>query len=272
MQDRYVGDIGDFANNGLLRWLTGMTGPELPDKKKLQLGVVWYLHPDEKDKRDGKKVDYLKDTPGNFGGFRKCDYDLYYVLQRLVKFPNRTIRALRRSGILPINALFYEECLTYAEKDTRLGREGKRKKWLDDALEATKEAQLVFVDPDNGIACSCASPFIKTGPKYVYMDDLRCFVEKGKSLVIYHHLTRRHGTAEEEIRHFSRCLEKKLGLPVYALRYNRGVTRFHFIVAQIEHNSIILERLRCFKKSKWCAELKPLFPTPHFCIETEFPT
>ena len=46
MRDSYVGDIGDFANNGLLRHLCGMTGPPMADEKPLRLGVAWYLTPE----------------------------------------------------------------------------------------------------------------------------------------------------------------------------------------------------------------------------------
>ena len=35
MQDRYVGDIGDFVKYALLRVVTGES----------KLGVAWYLHP-----------------------------------------------------------------------------------------------------------------------------------------------------------------------------------------------------------------------------------
>ena len=38
MQDRFVGDIGDFGKYGLLRALTG-TYPEA--EPRLSLGVVW---------------------------------------------------------------------------------------------------------------------------------------------------------------------------------------------------------------------------------------
>src|ERR1700684_4163658 len=40
MQDRYVGDVGDFGKFGLLRALCGESHP-LP----LKLGVVWYRFP-----------------------------------------------------------------------------------------------------------------------------------------------------------------------------------------------------------------------------------
>lgn len=39
MQDRYTGDIGDFAKYGLLRYIL--------DRVDMTLGINWYLVPDE---------------------------------------------------------------------------------------------------------------------------------------------------------------------------------------------------------------------------------
>ena len=50
MQNRYTGDIGDFAKYGLLRALS----------KGKRLGVAWYLYPDEEDNTDGRHIDYLQ--------------------------------------------------------------------------------------------------------------------------------------------------------------------------------------------------------------------
>ena len=47
MQDRYVGDVGDFGKYGLLRALCG---------GDLTLGVVWYLYPDEEANNDGDDI------------------------------------------------------------------------------------------------------------------------------------------------------------------------------------------------------------------------
>ena len=44
MQDRYVGDVGDFVKYGLLRAIRGTK----------RLGVAWYLHPDAGPAGDGK--------------------------------------------------------------------------------------------------------------------------------------------------------------------------------------------------------------------------
>ena len=55
MQDRYVGDIGDFAKYGLLRAI----------RNGRRLGVAWYLHPDQGPEGDGGHIQYLS-RPGEF--------------------------------------------------------------------------------------------------------------------------------------------------------------------------------------------------------------
>jgi hypothetical protein len=49
VQDRYVGDLGDYLKLGLLRWLT--TGTSAP-----RVGVVWYRTVDEAHNADGKHI------------------------------------------------------------------------------------------------------------------------------------------------------------------------------------------------------------------------
>ncbi len=44
MQNRYVGDVGDFGKYGLLRYLVGVrSSTSVADS--LRLRVIWYLHP-----------------------------------------------------------------------------------------------------------------------------------------------------------------------------------------------------------------------------------
>ena len=60
MQNKYVGDIGDYCKLGLLRWLLG-AHPET-GQRKFSLGVCWYAVPDTFDSpenRDGRHIDYL---------------------------------------------------------------------------------------------------------------------------------------------------------------------------------------------------------------------
>ena len=256
MQNRYVGDVGDFGKYGLLRWLCGK--PELPDNDpdsptgKLRLGIVWHLHPDEENGGGGI------DTPPNL---RKYDCHLYDQLQKIRR---TNVVRVKQSLVLhcPTEA-YWEKTLCFSRQMKRPERETLRKEWLDGALRTTDGSDIVFVDPDNGIACECSSPFIKTGPKYAYLDDLNRFTERGQSLVIYHHLTRRHGEAIEEIQHFANRLKTELrhaDLSIAALWHHPKVARFYFVVGQRQHQDTIKNRLeRCPEASLWCKGTKPPF-------------
>lgn len=58
MQDKYFGDIGDFAKYGLLRAVVA-------GDPQLRLGVLWYRVPDENLNRDGRHIEYLQATCDN---------------------------------------------------------------------------------------------------------------------------------------------------------------------------------------------------------------
>ena len=197
----------------------------------MHLGVAWYLYPDE-DNGDGKFTAYPK--------LKECDHTLYGVLTQLVDEGNRSVAAVRRSGILPSDTTYYEECLSYPRNEKRSSRECRRKIWLDGALDAAKEADVIFVDPDNGISVT-ASPFQKNGPKFVFVDDLRCFFQRGKSLIIYHHLGR-NGTAKDQIDNISKRLmcEIELSSSPWALWYHRGTARAYFIIPHQDNIEPIL--------------------------------
>ena len=108
-----MGDIGDFANNGLLRHLCGK--PELPKCHpdspvgKLKLGVVEYFNEPtgaEANNRDGKRIQYLCTCPvicgpDNKRNYRDCDVTLYDALKGIVEDGMREVGEVRRRGILP---------------------------------------------------------------------------------------------------------------------------------------------------------------------------
>ena len=258
MQDRYVGDIGDFANNGLLRWLTGMTRKATEEeqslsgvkvveephpKKPLRLGVVWYLNePNERQRenRDGQKVHYLCDSkicgPEN-RVYMKCDPHLYDALKKIVKAEGkRQISVVQRRGILPSNTLYFPDLLP---------SQANRASWHKSALKKVTKADIVFVNPDKGIA---SNRYETVGSKeHVYMKELESFAKNGKSLVIYHHPTReKDKKADAQIKDFSKYLKKELkdtNLTVRALWFRRIQARFYFIVLQPNHENLINARL-----------------------------
>ena len=262
MQNQYVGDIGDFGKYGLLRHLTGMRSDTAPEDA-LRLGVVWYLFPDGGN-NDGKFTDYLCNPKPRDSKLRDCDPELYWSLRRLVRECNRNVFSVRMSGILPRDTAYHGQSLSYPDRESQSSKKLRREAWLEGALEATAKANVVFVDPDNGIAIPVkdeanqatgitkVDPYSKRGPKYVFMDDLNRFYKRGQSLVIYHHMGRQ-GTAEEQINRHAEGLRERLGLfsLPWALRYRRGTTRFYFIVQHEDHRGLLQRRLQSFEDSPW---------------------
>ena len=267
MQDQYVGDIGDFGKYGLLRHLTGMRDDDASGDA-LSLGVVWYRFPNE-GKPDGRLTGYLCNPAAKYQRLRECDPELYDELRKIVceKKDRRVVR-VQKGEILPEGTLYYDRCLSYEQRPPGPFRESARKSWLEDSLEATKEAGLVFVDPDNGIT-EKPIQFRKNGPKYVFMEDLHRFYDRGQSLVVYHHLAR--ADAKNQIKRFSGLLRVELGLPLdqpWALWYRRGTGRVYFIVPHKNHRDVLERRLQEFKNKSYWFKTQPDFPHPHFELVT----
>ena len=143
MKDSYVGDIGDFSNNGLLRHLCG--GPGLPAVvNPLRLGIVWCLN------QDGR-VNHYPDLA-------VCDPVLHQGLQQLVheRNPHPNIDAFCEAGILPADTLYYDELVPRGNRDAQTD-------WLQGALDTMEDAELVFLNPDNGIS----SEPDQAGPEHI---------------------------------------------------------------------------------------------------------
>ncbi len=248
MQDGYTGDIGDFGKYGLLRALTGAE-VEPPHC----LGVVWYRTPNEAHLSDGGSVDYL--LPDREEEYSPCDPVLYDALRTLVMSGDRSIAAVRIREILPASTVFYESLLSYvgAERGRKVS---VRTAWAEQALAATASCDLVFLDPDNGI---------HDGPvdggtselKWVRIDELRPYLTRGQSLVVYHHLGRTASHAEQ-IQQKREELQSSLALadPPFAIRMTRGSPRAFFVLPSPAHRARVTTALQQFLAGPW----QNLFP------------
>ena len=224
MQDKYVGDIGDFGKYCLLRALSG--------NGKRQLGVVWYfVNGDRTMNNDGKHIRYLgvdKDSEGNFIDFpqraklklRQVNQGVYDGLKTIV-LESRVVAAIEAhdSEVLPTGTKYYRQPVPVGERDD----------WLSEAIAETKGAQIVFLDPDNGLARSSLHV------KHVLHDDLRKFwdCDGGRVLVLYHHPSR-NGTHDVQIRNLKSEIERDVlegrSVTVLPLRYRRGTSRAYFVI------------------------------------------
>ena len=98
MQDRYTGDIGDFAKYGLLRAIA----------RGRRLGVAWYLNSDGGPAGDGRHVNYLWEK-----GWRELDPELFESLKKLVRDDSRSVRAVQDSGLLG-DCVFAEDSVDFS--------------------------------------------------------------------------------------------------------------------------------------------------------------
>lgn len=242
MQNKFVGDIGDFANNGLLRYLCGVTGPSTDNP--LHLGVAWYLNENESDDGSGNRIEYLNVSKYNDSQYRECDEDLYDKLQKLVGASltnkvKRNIGQIIDGSILPDNTKHHTVPIPT----------GDRTSWIKDAVQYFGEANLIFANPDTGIASIKQRGNLKT---HLRISELTHLFEGEKSLVIYQSLGQR--TPEEEtINDISDRLKQELKpMGLWMLRWCRAPIRAYFVVARTqEHKDTIEKQLVAFRNSPW---------------------
>lgn len=263
MQDRYVGDIGDYANNGLLRYLSGVTDVSLDVRSCL--GIIWYrTKPSDSQLREsiGNRIDYLNSSDSNDWVYRKCDPPLYDALQTMVgeslKYrTRRTISQIENRQILPNDTLHFKEYMP----DTQEGRE----LWLKRAQQKTTGARLVFVNPDIGIDLNENT----ISPAHISIGEIRKLYKPNKILIIYQHFNRNQGTVPHQIQHTSRHLERELDpMPLlWALQWNRAPIRFYFIVGHPDNDEtleILNTRINDLRNVPW-GQSRPRRPkNPHF--------
>ena len=255
MQDRYFGDIGDFAKYGLLRAVASGEPP-------LRLAVLWYLVPNRRHNKDGRHIDYLKQTQENHVRFRSCDPELWDELHALVDAGVRRVSAVAEHPVLPSTTVYHDAALDYST--ISIGeRPSHRERWLEGAVTSAAKADVVFLDPDNGLEVDSAGPCDALGPKYTFYRDLT-EPPPGKSLVIYQHATR-EGSFEEQLERRMDDLRDLLGLPpanLLAMRWRRISPRAFILAAADAHRTELQKRLAAMLAGPWARHFE-LVPAAH---------
>ena len=136
MQDRYVGDAGDFGKYSLLNAVS----------VEQKLGVAWYLFPDEGHNADGKYVGYL-DRPHEW---RAKDPEAFDILSSLVAEGRRNTLAVQESGLLGEGTVFSRRSFPSANL-VPSARSIARQEWFAQTRADLEDCEIVFADPDNGL-------------------------------------------------------------------------------------------------------------------------
>ncbi len=169
MKNQYFGDINDYRKYGLLRILQS--------KANGRLLVAWMLTPDD-GSRDGGFRSYLQD-PGTWMGYDPQLFTGLAGLLRPASMPE--VSLIERSTLLPRTS-YYSATVPDAGEE--------RDAWRQGLLRAARDADLVFVDPDNGIEIPSKPVGRKGSSKYVTWRELRGLWETGCSVLIYQHFRR----------------------------------------------------------------------------------
>ena len=255
MQDRFVGDVGDFGKYGVLRALTGIH-PEA--KPRLSLGVVWYVPSGTVGlQTDGKHTSYLQ-RPDLYRG---CDPDLFDRLEKITRTA-RKLGTVQGSDVLGNTTTFFGDPIPPDQT--------RREQWITRALDTVETNDIVFLDPDNGLAPPSAS---QTSPQHAYPSEAEGFVKRGQTVIIYHHLGRtlEGGGAShpEQMRYWAENLKSVLQLDrsPEILWFRRGTARAYFVLPARDHTTTIEKRLAEFRASVWATRkhftaLPPESPQP----------
>ena len=196
MKNQYFGDINDYRKYGLLRLLSG--------SGQIRTAVCWMLTPDD-GRADGGFITYLQEPDE----WRHYDPPLFDYLRDLVLDENlRDVRGAETPAILP-SCRFACGLLP----DDAEGRA----RYFETFMDISKDCDLVFFDPDNGIEVKSKPYGRKDSSKYVYWRELIETFSGGHSLLIYQHFPRikRERFIETKARELARKTEAR---DVYSFR------------------------------------------------------
>ena len=214
MKEQYVGDIGDFGKVLLLNHLAGLG---------FKIGINWVLTKNDK-RTDGKHRDYV-----NYRGKNClccCDQKIYEQIMPLAM----RHKVDRRIEDLESLVREFSDGVVFYSKRCIGGR--RRRDFEKGALAKLSPnlANLVFFDPDNGIAGDSG-----TSSKHVYYSDLKRYWARGQSILTYHHLS-------HEIKHPDQIIKVKADFQeafpdghVYTYHMRRGSARVYVLCVRKEH-------------------------------------
>jgi hypothetical protein len=169
VKNQYFGDINDYRKYSLLRNLVG--------PGDLETVVCWALTQGD-GRSDGSRIRYLEDPDQ----WRRHDPIIFDCLRdQVMREGRRCVSALEASGVIP-NCRFFSEPLS--------DEIAERERYFDRLAEFAEGADLLFLDPDNGLGVNSIPRGRKHSSKYVYWEEIGQLYESGVSLLVYQHFPR----------------------------------------------------------------------------------
>jgi hypothetical protein len=218
MQIQYIGGVGDFRKFALLRHL-------MPGRR---LAVCWYLTgANEKTRNHERHFDYLTRPHA----FRHLAPELY---DQLVEFGRNRhavadpLTALQSSGMLEDAVFIRREVPNKASSRTL---------WAKGLANSVNGANLVFLDPDNGIEGR------RLTKRHVALAEIASLRQKDRVLIIGHHQSGR----KTEVRYLANQV-KSLGCDIVEIVRLRLVTSCLYVI--VDHDTTMTELTATFVR-RW---------------------
>ena len=168
-------------------------------------------------------------------------------MNRLVCEDRRKVAEVERSGILPAEGQYYREIAEYSGIPNNRPVEHERRcaaanRWLTDAVERVRGAEIVLLDPDKRIA-NGQSRIGANDPLYAFMEEIKAFWAAGHSLVIYHQTSGGRNCAG--VRATAARIQEELGVQPITLWFRPGGQTLIFFVIPQEHHRKRIEQSIC---------------------------
>ena len=242
MQDCYAGDIGDYGKFALLREL---------HKQGLSIGVNWYrtdaITPNKQN--DGRYC-----IPDHLAAY---DTELSSRLRRIFQSQDgvfRSIESLENERLIA-GAMYFSEKVPVDHRDD----------WHQHALRALSGLDLVFLDPDNGLIVSSAEKDRKKQPKYVLDSEVKDYLCRGHSVLVYQHRPRVNETV-----YIDRIMQRFMSLSadvkrsgIQVITFPRFSVRDYFAVSMNEaHRLKIKTAIANMVNGIWGSGNKPMCRLP----------
>lgn len=215
MQNKYIGDIGDFSKYLLLQYLCV--------NQELSLGINWFFN--EFDNNDYSKIK----IPDDYSNIDKLLFDNLKDC--------KSVEDIKKSAIFPESTLYYSE---------QIKIEIKRLNWFRDSLDKLKNQDVLFFDPDNGLEVSSCGKLSKGAVKYVFFDEIIEAFSKEKTIVIYQHINHNH-SFEEHVKLRIEQLEISLGIAkesIKAISFKNDKRRFYLTIVNDKHKNNVSKLLK----------------------------
>jgi hypothetical protein len=230
MRDDFVGDIGDFGKYALLNALAG---------SDFTLLVNWYFN-----NQRGRAFQYLHQEKK----YGKCCPRLYSAMQEIAKQVPSRLKEIESRRILPEKTIFFAEPVDGL--NALQPQDQHRRKWHSLALEKARKADIVFLDPDNGLESEDNARNSKGFSKYfMTATEVQDYVAKDKSLILYHHFHRKESHTKQ-IQQLLKRLSLTTGVEAWGIRFGSVSPRVYVVIPSARHRVKLKERFLSFADGK----------------------